>query len=96
MLRKEIAPTAETAREPVRPHQPGQAVFRVILPEEIEWKPFAAFPSSARLAIVAGEPGGESGMTVEAQEMQHHARLLRSERNQWQRFAGRELYGGRL
>jgi hypothetical protein len=30
---------AETAREPVRPHQPGQADFRAILPEEIEWKP---------------------------------------------------------
>src|SRR5437763_11985584 len=35
----------------------------------------------AALLVFAGEPGGESGMTVEAQEMQHHARLLRSERN---------------
>jgi quercetin dioxygenase-like cupin family protein len=37
-------------------HQPGQAVFRSILPEEIEWKPFSAFPPSARLAVVVGEP----------------------------------------
>lgn len=51
-----IAPTAETAREPVRPHQPGQADFRAIFPEEIEWKPFAAFPPSARLAILVGQP----------------------------------------
>lgn len=67
MSRKGIAPTAETAREPVRPvrpHQPGQAVFRAILPEEIEWKPFAAFPPSARLAIVVGEPVREGPYTI--------------------------------
>src|SRR2546428_13538872 len=32
---------------------------------------------------------------INLQEMQHHARLLRCEHNKWQRFAGRELYGGR-
>jgi quercetin dioxygenase-like cupin family protein len=64
MSRKEIAPTTETAREPVRPHQPGQAVFRAILPEEIEWKPFASFPPSARLAIVVGEPVREGPYTI--------------------------------
>jgi len=32
------------------------SAFRSILPEEIEWKPFAAFPPSARLAVVAGDP----------------------------------------
>ncbi len=42
--------------EPVAPHQPGQAAFKAILPEEIEWKPFAAFPPSARLAILVGQP----------------------------------------
>ena len=25
-------------------HQPGQDVFRSILPDDIDWKPFAAFP----------------------------------------------------
>jgi quercetin dioxygenase-like cupin family protein len=40
----------------VRLHQPGQAAFRSILPEEIEWKSFPAFPPSARLAIVVGQP----------------------------------------
>jgi len=39
----------------VRPHQPGQAAFRSILPEDIDWKPFPAFPPSVRLA--ASEPG---------------------------------------
>ena len=37
-------------------HQPGEAVSRSILPEEIEWKPFAGFPPAARLAVVVGEP----------------------------------------
>jgi hypothetical protein len=37
-------------------HQPGEAVFRSILPEDIEWKTFPTFPPSARLAVVAGEP----------------------------------------
>ena len=32
-------------------HQPGESVFRSILPEEIEWKPFPAFPPEARLAV---------------------------------------------
>src|SRR6516162_5948602 len=37
-------------------HQPGQAVFRSVLPEEIDWRPFPAFPPSVRLAIVVGNP----------------------------------------
>jgi quercetin dioxygenase-like cupin family protein len=39
-----------------RAHQPDQSVFRSVLPEEIDWKPFPAFPPAARLAIVVGEP----------------------------------------
>jgi quercetin dioxygenase-like cupin family protein len=43
-----------------RPHQPGQDVFRSVYSEDIDWEPFAAFPPSARLAVVVGqvsEPG---------------------------------------
>jgi quercetin dioxygenase-like cupin family protein len=40
----------------VRDHQPGEGAFRSILPEDIEWKPFPAFPLSARLAVLVGEP----------------------------------------
>lgn len=39
-----------------RKHQPGQADFKVILPEDIEWKSFPAFPLEARLAILVGHP----------------------------------------
>ena len=38
------------------PHQPGQETFKSILPEDIDWKPFPAFPPSVRLAVVVGEP----------------------------------------
>ena len=38
------------------PHQPGQAVFRSVLPEDVDFEPFPSFPSSARLAVVVGNP----------------------------------------
>jgi quercetin dioxygenase-like cupin family protein len=37
-------------------HQLDKADFKSILPEDIDWKPFPAFPPSARLAVVVGEP----------------------------------------
>jgi quercetin dioxygenase-like cupin family protein len=39
-----------------RAHESGQERFRVIRSEEIEWKPFPAFPPAARLAVMVGEP----------------------------------------
>jgi hypothetical protein len=39
-----------------RPHQPDQAVFRAILPEDIDWQPFPAFPPAVRLVLVVGHP----------------------------------------
>jgi quercetin dioxygenase-like cupin family protein len=37
-------------------HQPGQASFRSILSEEVDWKPFDAFPAGAQLAVLVGDP----------------------------------------
>jgi quercetin dioxygenase-like cupin family protein len=37
-------------------HEPGEANFRSILPEEIARRPFPAFPPEARLAVLVGEP----------------------------------------
>ena len=37
-------------------HLLDQAVFRPVLPEDIDWEPFPAFPPSARLAVVVGDP----------------------------------------
>jgi quercetin dioxygenase-like cupin family protein len=75
MSGKEIAPTAATVRESVRPHQPGQADFRAILPEEIEWKPFAAFPPAARLAILVGEPVREGPYTIRV-KLPHGTKMM--------------------
>jgi quercetin dioxygenase-like cupin family protein len=39
-----------------RARECGDTAFRAILPEDIDWKPFPAFPPSARLAVVVGQP----------------------------------------
>jgi quercetin dioxygenase-like cupin family protein len=41
---------------PARPHLPGQSAFRSILPEQVEWRPFPAFPPDVRLAVLVGDP----------------------------------------
>ncbi len=64
MSPKRIARITGATRGTARPHQPGQAVFRAILPEDIEWKPFAAFPPSARLAVLVGEPSEDGPYTI--------------------------------
>jgi hypothetical protein len=52
----DMATARENQAGTTRPHQPGQASFRSIMPEEIAWKPFSAFPPPVRLAIVVGQP----------------------------------------
>ena len=59
----------------VRAHQRGQAVFRSILPEDMDWKPFAAFPASARLAVVVGQPS-EPGPYVIRVKMPSGVKLM--------------------
>jgi len=39
-----------------RTHQPGEAEFQSILPEDIVWRAFPAFPPNARLAVLIGDP----------------------------------------
>ena len=46
-----------------RNHEPGESRFRAILPEEIVWQPFDAFPAQVRLAILVGHPA-EAGPYV--------------------------------
>src|ERR1700734_2726141 len=56
MSDKREAMVMEAQQSTVRPHQPGQNGFRAILSEDIDWKPFPAFPPSARLAVIVGQP----------------------------------------
>jgi quercetin dioxygenase-like cupin family protein len=52
--------TAAPNAAALRAHQPGQDRFRVIHCEDMDWKPFPAFPPAARLAVLVGNPA-ESG-----------------------------------
>ena len=54
----------EAPKDVARPHQPGESVFRSTLPEEIDWKPFPAFPPSVRLAVVVGTPSDHGPYTI--------------------------------
>ena len=47
----------------VEAHQAGQAKFRSVLPADLDWEPFAAFPPLVRLAVVVGRPS-EPGVYV--------------------------------
>ena len=64
MSDKKEATGMEAQQGTVRPHQPGQEVFRSVLSEDIDWKPFAAFPPSVRLAIVVGQPSEAGPYTI--------------------------------
>src|SRR5579871_3196111 len=48
----------------IRPHQPGEDAFRSVLPEDIEWKPFPAFPPSVSLAVIVGRPSEAGPYTI--------------------------------
>jgi quercetin dioxygenase-like cupin family protein len=37
-------------------HQPDEDRFRAIHAEDVEWKPFPAYPPEVRLAILVGDP----------------------------------------
>jgi quercetin dioxygenase-like cupin family protein len=64
MSPRRMAHLKEATRGTAIPHQPGQAVFSAVLPEEIDWKPFAAFPPLVRLAVVVGQPLQDGPYTI--------------------------------
>lgn len=58
------AATAEPQPGSVAAHQPGQDVFKSVLSEDINWKPFAAFPPSVQLAVIVGQPSEAGPYTI--------------------------------
>jgi quercetin dioxygenase-like cupin family protein len=64
MSAKKEAIVVESQHGAARTHQPGQDVFRSVLSEDIEWKPFAAFPPAVRLAVVVGNPSEAGPFTI--------------------------------
>ena len=75
MSSKQTAIKKETMKETLRPHQPGQATFRAILSEDVDWEPFAAFPPSVRLAVVVGQPS-DGGPYVIRVKVPHGVKLM--------------------
>jgi quercetin dioxygenase-like cupin family protein len=59
----------------VRTHQPDESVFRAILPEDVDWKPFPAFPPTVRLAVMVGHPS-EPGPYVTRVKASGGAKLM--------------------
>jgi quercetin dioxygenase-like cupin family protein len=47
-----------------RNHYFDEGAFRAIRPEDVEWKPFPAFPPEARLAVMVGDPTKEGPYVV--------------------------------
>jgi hypothetical protein len=43
---------------------PATSGFRVIRAEDVEWRPFAAFPPAARLAVLVGDPQRSGGYVI--------------------------------
>jgi quercetin dioxygenase-like cupin family protein len=48
--------TPQTAATVQRSHQPDEDRFHAVRAEDVEWKPFPAFPPAARLAVLVGDP----------------------------------------
>src|ERR1700688_2913038 len=59
----------------VQLHQLGQEVFKTILSEDVDWKPFPAFPPSVRLAVVVGKPSDPGPYTIRV-KMPHGEKLM--------------------
>ncbi|MGB7310015.1 MAG: cupin domain-containing protein [Candidatus Acidiferrales bacterium] len=58
-----------------RSHHPSRDAFRAILAEEIDWKPFAAFPPEERLAIVVGDPSKPAPFAIRVR-VPHGVKLM--------------------
>jgi quercetin dioxygenase-like cupin family protein len=66
---------SETTQGIVRPHQTGQALFKSVLSDDLDWKPFPAFPPSVRLAIVVGDPSKAGPYTIRVR-VPHGVKLM--------------------
>jgi quercetin dioxygenase-like cupin family protein len=58
-----------------RTHFPDQAQFHAILSEDVEWRPFEAFPPGVRLAVLVGDPA-QAGPYVIRVRVPHGVKLM--------------------
>jgi len=65
LMKMPISPQISTQQaDEARSAPAKEGVFKATLSENIDWKTFAAFPPSARLAVVAGNPSEPGLYTV--------------------------------
>jgi quercetin dioxygenase-like cupin family protein len=78
---KEVCMSQETSgvkraqQSGAHPHQLGEEVFKTILPEDVDWKPYAAFPPAVRLAVIVGQPSEPGPYTIRV-KAPHGAKLM--------------------
>ena len=53
----------------------GNSGFRSVLPDDIYWQPFAAFPPSVRLAVIVGQPSQHGPYTIRVR-VPHGVKLM--------------------
>jgi quercetin dioxygenase-like cupin family protein len=63
-MSQKASATKPVKQSEVRPHQLGQGVFKTILSEAVDWKPFSEFPPSVRLAVLVGQPSEPGPYTI--------------------------------
>jgi quercetin dioxygenase-like cupin family protein len=74
-MSQESSAVKRAQQNEIRPHQPGQADFKSILSEDVDWKSFSQFPPSVRLAVVVGQPSEPGPYTIRV-KVPHGERLM--------------------
>ena len=72
---EQAARKQEAPKEQGRSHQPGQDVFKVILSEDIVWKPYPGYPPSVHSAVVVGQPSEKGSYTIRV-KVPHGVKLM--------------------
>jgi hypothetical protein len=75
MQGKTAANVVESEHDATLSHQPGEEAFKAVLPEDIQWKPFPAFPPSVRLAVIVGNPSAAGPYTIRV-KVPHGVKLM--------------------
>jgi quercetin dioxygenase-like cupin family protein len=75
-MSQKVSAAKHAQQSEVQPHQLGQEVFKSILPEDVDWKAFPAFPPSVRLAVVVGQPSEPGRPYTIRVKTPHGAKLM--------------------
>lgn len=75
MSDKKEATVMEVPQNKIRSHQPGEDVFTTVLSEDVNWRPFAAFPPSVLLAAIVGDPSQPGPYTIRVR-VPHGVKLM--------------------